>query len=149
MGYDRGNGGWVLATKLALMTALAAVVVAACGGFATWAGTGEPYSEGYRDGRVYKLSHKGWVNRSWEGQMALPGVVLSRHGASEANQTVHGQSGNVWEFSIDDGQVQVIEDLKAVRGDELVRLHYHEWVFYRPWRNATGYRVTRVERLDR
>jgi hypothetical protein len=59
---------------------LAAFMVLAVGGFAlyTWAALTFSYSSGERAGYVQKFSRKGWVCKSWEGEMAmanLPGVM--------------------------------------------------------------------------
>ena len=48
--------------------------------FTAWAGVALSfsYSEGIRTGIIQKLSHKGWVCKTWEGEMAmtpLPGVA--------------------------------------------------------------------------
>ena len=61
---------------------LSIVVVAVLGlvGF-TWLTLHWTYSEGDRAGFVQKLSEKGWVCKTWEGEMALvtiPGTVAEK-----------------------------------------------------------------------
>ena len=63
-----------------LGTTIAAVIVLPLLGFTIWAGVALsfPYSEGTRTGFVQKLSRKGWVCKTWEGEMAMtaqPGVA--------------------------------------------------------------------------
>ncbi|MEK7831465.1 MAG: hypothetical protein AAB401_10295 [Acidobacteriota bacterium] len=51
----------------------AAVPVLLVGGFAayTWGALRVSYSSGDRSGYVQKLSKKGWVCKTWEGEMAM------------------------------------------------------------------------------
>jgi hypothetical protein len=63
-----------------LATALTAIVVVPAFVFTVWAGVALSfsYSEGTRTGFVQKLSRKGWVCKTWEGEMAMtaqPGVA--------------------------------------------------------------------------
>ena len=63
-----------LATMLTALVAVPALV------FTVWAGIALSfsYSEGTRTGYVQKLSKKGWVCKTWEGEMAMtaqPGVA--------------------------------------------------------------------------
>jgi hypothetical protein len=56
------------------------VVILALTGF-TWFTLHWAYSEGERAGFVQKFSRKGWVCKTWEGQMAmvtLPGTVAEK-----------------------------------------------------------------------
>jgi hypothetical protein len=57
-----------------------AVPLLIIGGFAayTWSALHLSYSNGERSGYVQKLSKKGWVCKTWEGEMAMvsmPGVA--------------------------------------------------------------------------
>jgi hypothetical protein len=62
-----------------LVKAVVAVVLLSVGGFAawTWAALNYSYSTGERSGYVQKISSKGWVCKTWEGELAMvtqPGV---------------------------------------------------------------------------
>jgi hypothetical protein len=62
---------------------LVGLIIAIVLGFAafTWLTLHWSYSEGERAGFVQKLSRKGWVCKTWEGQMAmvtLPGTVAEK-----------------------------------------------------------------------
>ena len=62
---------------------LAAIVVIAILLFVayTWLVLSWSYSNGERAGYVQKLSHKGWLCKTWEGEMALvsmPGTVAEK-----------------------------------------------------------------------
>jgi hypothetical protein len=62
-----------MSTKLKIILAALAVVVLIVGGFAayTWSALKISYSSGDRSGYVQKLSKKGWVCKTWEGEMAM------------------------------------------------------------------------------
>lgn len=67
------------------------------------------YSEGERVGVLQKLSRKGWVCKTYEGELAL--------------YVVSGTSPVIWNFTVRDPKVA--EQLNVVLG-ERVRLHYDE-----------------------
>lgn len=62
-----------MSTKLKVVLAALALVVLIVGGFAayTWGALKVSYSSGDRSGYVQKLSKKGWVCKTWEGEMAM------------------------------------------------------------------------------
>jgi hypothetical protein len=66
-----------------MIKALLITVVVVILGFAgfTWLSLHWAYSQGERDGYVQKLSRKGWICKTWEGQMAmvtLPGTISEK-----------------------------------------------------------------------
>ncbi len=70
-GFARRNWG-----KLTLV----ALVVVPCLAFAVWVGAtlNYSYSTGQRVGFVQKFSHKGWLCKTWEGELAIvnmPGAL--------------------------------------------------------------------------
>jgi hypothetical protein len=67
------------------------------------------YSEGERVGVLQKLSRKGWVCKTYEGELAL--------------YVVSGVAPQIWTFTVRDRKVA--EQLNTVLG-ERVRLHYSE-----------------------
>ena len=61
--------------------------------FAAWAGIalGFAYSTGDRSGYVQKISHKGWICKTWEGELAqvnLPGAMPQIFNFSVRNDSV-------------------------------------------------------------
>ena len=99
------------------------------------------YSEGVRAGTIIKLSKKGVMFKTWEGQLNIRsfGAVNSKNELSE-----------VFEFSIESDQVQLIKTLQEVSlSGERVNLHYIERYRVLPWRGSTKYFVTKVERTAR
>jgi hypothetical protein len=67
------------------------------------------YSSGERAGVLQKLSRKGWVCKTWEGELAMT--------------TVPGVAPVLWSFSVRDEAVA--EKLRAAVGRRVV-LHYSE-----------------------
>jgi hypothetical protein len=56
------------------------IVLLAFGGF-TWATLHWTYGDGERAGYVQKFTHRGWVCKTWEGDMAMvtmPGTVAEK-----------------------------------------------------------------------
>jgi len=67
------------------------------------------YSEGERVGVLQKLSRKGWLCKTYEGELAL--------------YVVSGMAPQIWTFTVRDPKVA--DQLNGVLG-ERVRLHYSE-----------------------
>lgn len=88
------------------------------------------YSEGYRAGQLVKISHKGVVFKTWEGEVS--------QGVSEAQ---------IFHFSIEDNQKEVIKALQDLQGKQ-VRLTYKERFKTFPWLGDTKYYVTKVEETN-
>jgi len=90
-----------MSTRQKVVLIAVAVVVLIVGGFAAyvWSALHLSYSKGERSGYVQKLSKKGWVCKTWEGEMAMvsiPGTTpeifnFSVHDdaiAAKLNQTI-------------------------------------------------------------
>ena len=93
----------------AAITALAALILLVVAWFAfalNWS-----YSSGERAGWVQKFSHKGWVCKTWEGELAL--VSLPGSTVEKFNFTVHDEA--------------VAQKINAVMGKR-VSQHYEEKV---------------------
>lgn len=103
------------------------------------------YSSGTRTGMINKISKKGLFWKTFEGQMALEGIVSGG-----------GQSGaNVWDFSIDGSERQgENEYLLAKKAEEAlqtgskVRIKYHQPLWTWPWRGSTSYFIQSIEPMD-
>ena len=60
----------------------------------TWITLAKSYSEGDRAGFIQKFSHKGWVCKTWEGELAIvnmPGTAQERFLFSVRDDSVAGQ----------------------------------------------------------
>lgn len=103
--------------------------------FAYWGS----YSEGIRSGMVVKISKKGWIFKTYEGQLNL-----QTFGANKSPNIV----SESFEFSVDTDQAEVIKMLEeASLSGERVSLKYTERMMTFFWRGDTKYFVTEVERL--
>lgn len=86
-----------------------------------------PYSEGVRSGELIKISHKGVLTKTWEG---------------EISQGISG--AQIFSFSVLDKDVEVIEKLKAYQG-KYVKLDYIERYTTFFWLGDSKYFITKVE----
>ena len=88
------------------------------------------FSDGIRSGELIKISHKGVIVKTWEGQIS------------------QGISGaQIFEFSVLDKDQEVIDKLQEYQG-EYVKLEYVERYATFFWLGDTKYFITSVERDD-
>ncbi|KIX22184.1 6-phosphogluconate dehydrogenase [Flavobacterium sp. 316] len=85
-----------------------------------------PYSEGVRSGELIKISHKGYITKTWEG---------------EISQGISG--AQIFNFSIMDNQPEVIQSLKDLQG-KYVKVEYVERYRTFFWWGETRYFITKV-----
>jgi hypothetical protein len=99
--------GWRARTKLLLLGFVVSPLVIA----ALWtvAALWFSYSEGYRAGVLQKFSHKGWLCKTYEGELA--------------QAVVQGIAPLIWDFSVRDPRVAV--QLDSLVGRK-VSVHYEE-----------------------
>lgn len=92
------------------------------------------YSEGVRAGTIIKVSKRGTIFKTYEGQLNVEafGAVKGKSTMTEA-----------FEFSIprDSSLIAEIEDVTGKR----VKLYYKEKYFLFPWLGETKYLATKVE----
>jgi lysophospholipid acyltransferase (LPLAT)-like uncharacterized protein len=77
--------------KVFIVTIIALVIVLAG---MTWITLNWTYSDGERAGYVQKLSRKGWVCKTWEGEMAMvtmPGTVSDKFYFTVPDDAVAGE----------------------------------------------------------
>ena len=86
-----------------------------------------PYSEGVRSGELIKISYKGVLVKTWEG---------------EISQGISG--AQIFKFSVEDKEEQVIKNLKEFQG-RYVKLTYIERFGKFFWLGDTRYFITKVE----
>lgn len=116
-----------LLTVLAIIFILLGVVV---GGLK---GCSPGYSQGSRVGTISKFTYKGFVNKSWEGQLVMGGMTTDSEGHAQAN---------VWNFSVSDPAV--VEKLQhAMDTGKRVKLTYTDGNWSLGQRDTT-YLVTDV-----
>lgn len=91
------------------------------------------YSDGTRAGYLIKISHKGVVFKTYEGQLNLGGFQTD---------SGDGLSGNIWAFSV--AKKDVYQELQEHEGKK-VKLHYKQRYRSFPWQGKTEYFVDDVE----
>lgn len=96
------------------------------------------YDEGVRAGTVVRVSKKGIIFKTYEGQLNLQSFGALK-GASPFAET--------FDFSVANDKPEVIRELEAVAlSGERVNLHYIKRYNIFPWRGDTKYFITSVER---
>jgi hypothetical protein len=118
--------------RILLLTAL--VVGMVVFSFMYW-GT---YDEGVRAGTVLRISKKGMLFKTHEGQLNLQtfGALKGVNPIMEA-----------FDFSVEGDEDVVLKELEAVAlSGERVNLHYVKRYATFPWRGDTKYFITKVER---
>jgi hypothetical protein len=97
------------------------------------------FSSGYRAGVPIKVSHKGVIFKTWEGQLNVGGLTNSGQGAIPTT----------WEFSIADDATEVRERIdQSISEGKRVKLKYKEKYARLFWKGDTKYFVYEVEILD-
>jgi hypothetical protein len=93
------------------------------------------YSEGERAGLVTKLSRKGMIWKTWEGELTMGGIARDVEGSSIAN---------VWAFTVRDEAVAKALGAALESGAQ-VSVQYRQYLL-RPITQNTGYDVLSVRR---
>ncbi len=111
------------------------IVIALLGVAITFILTQFPYSEGDRAGVVSKLSRKGYVIKTSEGELNVG-----------AQGQVGNMSNNLWAFTIASGDEKLSKDIEdAMTSGKRVKLHYEQRYLKFFWMGDTDYFVTSVE----
>lgn len=92
------------------------------------------YSDGYRAGTLIKFSRKGYVFKTYEGEINQGGITQTIPGGAMVNQ--------IWAFSVKDKETA--RQLEKMEG-KVVRLHYKQYQKMFPWEGDTNYLVDGVE----
>lgn len=88
------------------------------------------YSEGNRSGELIKFSKKGYVFKTWEGELS------------------QGISGaQIFKFSVMDNEEEVIQQMKDLQG-EYVKVTYVERYRTFPWWGETNYYIQEIVKED-
>ncbi len=95
------------------------------------------YSQGSRTGLLLKFSNKGYIFKTWEGELNLGGVT--QQGGSILN--------NIWVFSVRGDEKETIDQLNKYEGKR-IRLSYREKMRHFPWQGETNYFVYKAEVVE-
>jgi hypothetical protein len=112
--------------RILLWTILGVLLV---GGGYVYFNYGAVFSDGYRDGTLIKFSRKGYIFKTYEGELNQGGI---------ANNTGTALANQIWHFSVKDKAVA--EKLNAL-GGKVVRLHYKQYNKNFFWEGETNYLV--------
>ena len=96
------------------------------------------FSDGYRSGKIMKVSERGVIFKTWEGQMDLQTFGAVKDKSNMVTET--------FKFSIVDNPELIKELENAALAGERVNLHYYERYMKIPWRGDTKVFVTGIER---
>lgn len=91
------------------------------------------YSEGYRAGLLVKFSHKGYIFKTYEGEINIGGIT-------NASPTLNANT--IWPFSV--SEKFAADRLMGMEG-KYVRLHYKQRLKTFFWQGDTDYFVDEVE----
>jgi hypothetical protein len=96
------------------------------------------YDEGVRAGNVVRVSKKGVIFKTYEGQLNLQSFGALKNASPFAE---------TFDFSVEKSKPEVVRELEAVAlSGERVNLHYVKRYISFPWRGETKYFITGVER---
>jgi hypothetical protein len=123
-------GSWIRRFFLVL-----ALIAVAGGGIYLWV-CNWTYSNGTRAGNLIKISYKGVVFKTYEGQLNLGGF----QGTDQS-----GLSGNIWDFSV--WKDDIYDELQNYEGKQ-VKLHYRQKYKAMPWQGDTDYFIYKVELVE-
>lgn len=107
-----------------------ALFLFSCTGYYCWRTF--TYSDGSRAGILYKVSKKGYLFKTFEGQLHQGGSVM-----------ISDQS--IFNFSAENKTIYL--QLQQMEGKN-VRLYYHELNNAFPWQGDTNYMVYKVEPVE-
>jgi hypothetical protein len=119
-------------TKRLLWIALAVVILSGLGyiGYCNYT-----YSEGSRTGNLMKISRKGMVFKTYEGQLNAGGMPI---GPSLST------AGTIWDFSAKNrSEYQQMQDMEGT----YVKLYYKQKIKAMPWQGKTDYIVYKAEKI--
>jgi hypothetical protein len=90
------------------------------------------FSGGERVGKIIKISNKGYIFKTWEGQLNTGEIKHS-----------------IWEFSVKPSDKEIVENLSAaMKSGYRVSLHYNEKYVSVPFLGDTKNFITEVEVLE-
>lgn len=97
------------------------------------------YSSGSRTGYITKISHKGYIFKTYEGELNF-----GFFGGSSNNGK---PSENIWQFSVSNAEVAKQAEFASKSGHK-VTLYYHQKYVKIALRGDTDYIVYKIEKSD-
>jgi hypothetical protein len=99
------------------------------------------YSSGFRAGTLVKLSKKGFVFKTYEGELNM-GMYVSEQAAASAPTMV-------WDFSVEDNPELISKMEAAMLTGRRIKLKYNEKFFRIFWIGDSKYIVYDLEELSK
>jgi len=99
------------------------------------------YGEGYRVGNILKLSKKGVIFKTWEGELSqgfLEGAQDSSAG---------GVATRIWYFTVNSDEAVITQINHAIDANKKVKVFYKEKYTNLPWVGDTRQIVYKVEEV--
>ncbi|MGB0776772.1 MAG: hypothetical protein ACPGR7_01980 [Flavobacteriaceae bacterium] len=103
-----------------------------------WLATTLNYSDGFRSGRVVKVSKRGAIFKTIEGQLNIDtfGALKDKN-----------QFSQTFMFTVEPGNDELVEQLRqASLSGKIVNIYYQEKYIKLSWRGDTKYFVYKVDR---
>lgn len=108
------------------------IVLAALGAAYTWLVLNWNYSSGERAGYVQKFSQKGWLCKTWEGELAIVAIP--------------GSMPEIFKFTVRDNKVA--SEINAVMGRRVALSYEQHLGIPSTCFGETGYYVTQVHAVE-
>jgi len=96
------------------------------------------YSNGDRVGHLLKITEKGLLFKTYEGELNTGVVQIG-------NQTA--TPSPIWTFSVPHDMTAVFDSLNAFQGQE-VKVHYRQRLYTFPWQGDSDYFVDQVSLVN-
>ena len=123
--------------KFKIISALVIIVVLGITGYYFFFAA---YSNGYRVGTIIKMSQRGVVFKTNEGQLHTGGVTAGGEG---------GLASTIWDFSVERGSDKILDKIsKAADEQKRVKLFYNEKFYQWSFFGDTKYFIEEVEILE-
>jgi hypothetical protein len=99
------------------------------------------YSEGYRSGTIVKFSKKGFLMKTYEGELNIGMIIIENAAANYGS--------NIFIFSVPSSQKKVIEKIEDVMlTGNRVKLFYKQKYITFPWDGDEKYHIYDIEVLE-
>lgn len=98
------------------------------------------YGDGYRVGTVAKMSRKGVLFKTWEGEL--------NQGYLDQSPDAGGVATRIWYFTVDNDQHVLDQIDHAIQQNKKVKLSYKEKYRILPWVGDTRQLVFKVEEVQ-
>jgi hypothetical protein len=132
---DGASSAWQKTLRIVKRIALLLAVLGVLSGLAYYGFGNMTYSSGSRSGQIIKLSHKGILFKTYEGELFLGVYTPSQPSFAP---------GNVWSFSV--LKKDVYQQIQALEGKQ-VKLFYKEHYRSFPWQGETRYFIYKAEAI--